>query len=82
MQALREFQQLQELARDRTVDGRLKLLKSCSDLLDRTLNNAERELIADILVSLLDQVDLPERQSLAGRIRLMLRGQFYRSANG
>ena len=68
MQVLREFQLLHEMARDRTVEGRLKLLKSCSDLLDKTLNDAERELIADILVSLLDQVDLPERQSLAGRI--------------
>ena len=68
MSALRELQQLHELARDRTVEGRLKLLNSCSNLLNHTLNEGERELIADILVSLLDQVALPERQSLAGQI--------------
>jgi uncharacterized protein (DUF2336 family) len=66
--ALREVQQLHELARDRTPEGRMKLLKSCSSLLNKPLNDGERELIADILVSLLDQVDLPERQSLAGQI--------------
>ncbi|MEM6902073.1 MAG: DUF2336 domain-containing protein [Pseudomonadota bacterium] len=68
MRALREVQTLHELANDRTPEGRAQMLQTCSALLDKTLNDGERELVADILVSLLDQVDLPERQVLSGQI--------------
>ena len=68
VQTLKDVQRLHELALDRTPEGRRKLLSSCTALMQKPLNDSEREQIADILVALLDQVDLPERQSLSGQI--------------
>ncbi len=66
-----EMQDLLDLARDKSVDGKSQLVQIVGDLFfeeERVLNERERDLMTDILRQLIQDVEISVRKALANRM--------------
>ncbi len=66
-----EFEGLLKLARDRSVDGRTRLVQSVGDLFfdtDKILSDRERSLMTEILRQLIHDVEMSVRLALSERL--------------
>lgn len=66
-----DFQELMGLARDKSVEGRTRLVQIVGDLFfdtDTVLRDNERSIMTDILRQLIHDVEMSVRQSLASRL--------------
>jgi uncharacterized protein (DUF2336 family) len=66
-----DFNELIELARDKSVEGRTRLVQIVGDLFfdtDTVLRDAERNIMSDILRQLIHDVEMTVRQQLAERM--------------
>ena len=66
-----EMQDLLDLARDKSVDGKSQLVQIVGDLFfeeERVLNERERNLMTDILRQLIQDVEISVRKALADRM--------------
>jgi uncharacterized protein (DUF2336 family) len=69
----RDLDQLLDLARDKSAEGRRRLLDTVTDLFSeegRVLNERERALMADILCKLIREVEMRVRRELSERLAL------------
>lgn len=68
---LYETQQLYSVARNSDTGTRSKLAKTVIDLLEASISENEKEIIADILISLVRQAELDLRQALSERLSIV-----------
>ncbi len=68
---LYETQRLYGLAKDKGPEARMELADAITELLDIDLNYREKDLVAEVLISLLKQAERDLRQTLAERLAVM-----------
>jgi len=68
---LYESQKLYSLAKDKRSGSRMELTGAITDLLSVDISNKERDLVAEVLISLMKQAELDLRQTLSEKLAMM-----------